>query len=353
MPRVLPVKYIELRRAQLAATGASTMRYFLTVVSLVVLSRLATAGEPVPQSSNVDSTIARGLAFLAKDALAWKTEHHCASCHHAALVVWSMREAKQRGIAVDEQVLNEMTQWIANSGDGKTGVPRPEGIPKALNEKAVSYALGLESNPAPDAASVEGLKRLLATVQEDQLENGSWASWPETRPPMFGNSDERATIFATLALLPAADGGDETAKAARDKGIDWLIHTKADDDPQAVAMRLVLWRRLGRPVEECEPLVQRIRSRQNDDGGWSQTKEMTSDGWATGQALYALAHAGPGANDSAIQRGQQFLVKSQREDGAWPMSSRPTKPGGAGSTSLIPITGAGSAWAVIGLARSR
>ena len=31
------------------------------------------------------------------------------------------------------------------------------------------------------------------------------------------------------------------------------------------------------------------------------------------------------------------------------MRSRPTKPGGDGSTSLIPITGAGSSWAILGL----
>ena len=34
------------------------------------------------------------------------------------------------------------------------------------------------------------------------------------------------------------------------------------------------------------------------------------------------------------------------------MTSRPTKPGGEGSTSLIPITGAGSAWGVLGLVRN-
>jgi hypothetical protein len=46
-------------------------------------------------------------------------------------------------------------------------------------------------------------------------------------------------------------------------------------------------------------------------------------------------------------------MKTQRDDGSWPMTSRPVKPGGDGSNSLIPITGAGSAWAVLGLARSR
>lgn len=117
-------------------------------------------------------------------------------------------------------------------------------------------------------------------------------------------------------------------------------------------MRLVLWTRLGRPAAEWEPLVRRIEERQKPDGGWSQTIEMASDAWATGQALYALALAGSTADDPVITRAQAFLVKTQRDDGSWPMTSRPIKPGGDGSKSLVPITGAGSAWAVLGLVGS-
>jgi hypothetical protein len=322
---------------------------FAAVALLMFALTLDTHGEP----PDADAAIERGLAFLAKDALAWKDEHGCASCHHAGLVVWSMREAKQRGHAVDEPVLVEMTNWIAASGDGKTGVPRPPGIPKALNTKPVLFALALEADPQPDAVARDGLALLLKTVKEDQTENGSWASWPDTRPPIFGNSDESMTALAILALLPAATAGDEAAQAARDKSVHWLTETKTDDDPQSIAMRLVLWRRLDRPKEEWAPLVQRIRDRQNADGGWSQAADMASDAWATGQALYALAHADVPPDDPAVAQACAFLIKTQRDDGSWPMTSRPIKPGGTGSTSLIPITGGGSAWAVLGLVRSR
>ncbi len=175
------------------------------------------------------------------------------------------------------------------------------------------------------------MKLLLKTVKSEQTENGSWSAWPETRPPIFGNSDESMTALATLAMMPAAATGDDSAKAARDKGIRWLAETKTDDDPQSIAMRLVLWRRLGRPTEEWEPLVQRIKERQNADGGWSQSKDMASDAWATGQALYALAHAGIKPDEPVIARAQAFLIKTQRADGSWPMTSRPVKPGGDGS----------------------
>jgi hypothetical protein len=328
------------------------MRSVVTIVAVIDMGT-ASAQEPRPKPADVNATIDRGLAFLAKDALAWKKEHHCASCHHASLVVWATREAKLRGHAVDEPVLAELAKWVAESGDGKFGLARPPSAPKAASPKAVYFALALGADPKPDVVSQRGLKLLLKTVATEQTENGSWSTWPETRPPILGSSDESLTVLATLAVLPAAASGDDAAKAVCDQAIRWLAETKTDDDPQSIALRLVLWNRLGRPAEEGQPLVRRIKERQNADGGWSQTKDMASDAWATGQALYALAHAGVTSDEPAIRRAHAFLIRTQRADGSWPMTSRPVKPGGEGSKSLIPITGAGSAWAVLGLVRSR
>jgi hypothetical protein len=325
----------------------------LMIGSLVLLLPVSvSAQDAVPKQTEVDVTIDRGLGFLVKDALAWKDEHNCASCHHASLVVCAMREARQFGRAVDEPVLAELTQWLAQSGNGKFGLERPASAPNAASPKAMYFALALGTDPQRDAEAQEGMNLLLTTVKAEQTENGSWSTWPGTRPPIFGSSDESLTALATLSLLPAAAAGDVESKAALDKAVKWLTETKTDDDPQSIALRLVLWIRLGRPAEEWEPLVRRIKERQNADGGWSQTPEMASDGWASGQALYALSHAGIKSNQAAILRGQAFLVKTQRADGSWPMTSRPTAPGGQGSTSLIPITGGGSAWAVLGLVRS-
>jgi hypothetical protein len=333
------------------------MRSLAALLSLLMASSTVFGAAPVSPATGVTKdgisrAIERGLVFLKQDALAWKKKYNCASCHHASLVIWSMHEVQRRGMAVDRPFLAEMTKWVAQSGDGKTGVPRPAGIPKALNSKAVQFTLGLGADPAPNDVSQAGMKLMLKTVEGDQLENGSWAAWPETRPPFFGGSNDSMTALATLAVLPAATAGDAAAKTTLDKAVGWVTKTKTDDDPQSVALRLVLWRRLGRPTEECQPLVDRIKGRQNADGGWSQAPDMTSDAWATGQALYALAHAGLGPGEPAIARGHAFLTRTQRDDGSWPMTSRPIKPGGAGSTSLVPITGAGTAWAVIGLARS-
>lgn len=39
------------------------------------------------------------------------------------------------------------------------------------------------------------------------------------------------------------------------------------------------------PAAALDPKVASLRAEQNADGGWSQTSEMGSDAYATGQAL--------------------------------------------------------------------
>lgn len=107
----------------------------ITAIIVVILPGAVLAQDPRP--SDVDATINRGLGFLAKDAMAWKSEHKCVSYHHAALVVWAMREATQRGRAVDAAVLADLTKWVAESGDGKFGLARPESAPNAASPKSV------------------------------------------------------------------------------------------------------------------------------------------------------------------------------------------------------------------------
>src|SRR4029079_6618431 len=108
------------------------------------------AADDRPDPAKLSATIDKGLEFLVKDALAWKEKHNCASCHHAALVVWSLREAKLRGHAVDEPVLAEMTQWISEAGERRFELRRRKEVPRALNTKPLYYTLALQTDPRPD-----------------------------------------------------------------------------------------------------------------------------------------------------------------------------------------------------------
>ena len=47
-----------------------------------------------------------------------------------------------------------------------------------------------------------------------------------------------------------------------------------------------------------------------------------SDAYATGLAIYALRQGGISANDSAVQKGVNFLLRTQDEDGSWYVNKR-------------------------------
>jgi hypothetical protein len=68
---------------------------------------------------------------------------------------------------------------------------------------------------------------------------------------------------------------------------------------------------------------QALAALQKPDGGWSQIRPIPSDAYATGQALVALNEGRAVATGSpSYQRGIQFLLNSQLEDGSWHVVSR-------------------------------
>jgi squalene-hopene/tetraprenyl-beta-curcumene cyclase len=226
---------------------------------------------------------------------------------------------------------------------------RKETKEKFVNQSPLIVALGVEADDTKETAVSDGLKKMLATLLPDQREDGSWRL-EDGRPPLVA-SPEVMTTLAVLALTDTKAGVlGKDGRLAVMKAVKWLEETKAtDDEVQAIALRLLLRHRLGKSRDELQPISKQLLGRQNPDGGWSQATGMTSDAYATGQALYALGKSGIEANAPAMRKALAFLMKTQKEDGSWPMTSRPTKAGEAGAKNVVPITHAGSAWGVLGL----
>jgi N-acyl-D-amino-acid deacylase len=94
---------------------------------------------------------------------------------------------------------------------------------------------------------------------------------------------------------------------------------------------------------------------QREDGGWAQLPTLSSDAYATGEALCSLYVVGALSDrDEVFHRGIQYLLKSQREDGSWQVSTR-SKPIQTYFESGFPhgksqfISIAGSSWATMAL----
>ena len=93
---------------------------------------------------------------------------------------------------------------------------------------------------------------------------------------------------------------------------------------------------------------------QHSDGGWSQTPNLESDAYATGQVLYTMHELGVPSNDPAYRSGVAYLLGTQREDGSWFVRSRAPKfqpyfQSGFRYDHDQWISAAGTAWAAMGL----
>jgi hypothetical protein len=78
----------------------------------------------------------------------------------------------------------------------------------------------------------------------------------------------------------------------------------------------------GKDKEATQKAVRELLAAQRPDGGWSDLPSMASGAYATGQSLVALQAAGVPVTDAAYQKGVQFLLKTQLEDGSWYVKTR-------------------------------
>jgi hypothetical protein len=341
-------------------------RVAMTALSLLVLGvrpthadgpeRQASPGaNPAPQQAR--KAVERGLAFLENDAAKWRKQKKCASCHHGTMTVWALSEAKSQGYAVASETLADVAKWTK---ERLADIDKPRDTRPGwsmVNTPAVYLAVMAQAVPTQEAISADELKRIAGHLLRHQETDGSWA-WSlapaQSRPPPVFESDEVVTLMAHLALGPHVPADPKEKSAARDcreKAAAWLSKSKPGASTQATALRLFGAVREGKPPKQLRAGIDRLLSRQNDDGGWGQDKGLASDAYATGQALYFLSLAGVKNDRTEIQRAVSFLVATQRKDGSWPMTSR-AHPGAKPFTNPVPITYFGSAWATLGLMRS-
>lgn len=315
------------------------------VLSVLVAAASATAADAPAKQPDEPAAIRKGLAYVEAKSLAWLRQRKCASCHHVPLMVWAQRDARQRGFKIDEQGLQEASDFMLAADNRANIVPNPKEKDREGNGFSLMAAVTIfafrDGGPAPEPAAAKIMKNATDHLLAKQKADGSWMRF-EGRPPIF-EREEAATLLAAHAVgapKPAVKPSPQLAKARQ-----WLAANSKGESQQALSLRILV-------DHDRKASVEQLLKRQNADGGWSQTKAMASDAYATGQAVYALVARGSiDKSNPAILKARAFLVKSQKEDGFWPMTSRPPNNGKSkgGAGNLEPITVAGSAWAVLGL----
>src|SRR5262249_19489989 len=247
-----------------------------------------------------------------------------ATCHHGTMTVWALSEAKAQGYAVGTEAFAEIMQWTKEQ-------MIPRSMPTARDPRPgwklvgmPAIYLGVMSQNLP-VLSRDELQRLAVHLARHREEDGPFRlPLPAIHgaPPIW-ESSETLALWALLAwepLIPADPKEAAAARASREKTVAWLSKAKPTRTAQSTTLRLLLDVRTGKSAEQLQKRIDRLLKLQNADGGWSQTKELASDAYATGQALYALSFAGVKNDRPEIQRAVAFLAGTQASDGSWPMT---------------------------------
>ena len=135
---------------------------------------------------------------------------------------------------------------------------------------------------------------------------------------------------------------------------NWLLATEAVETEDRV-FRFRALPYVDADQEELDAARDGLISLQQTDGGWPQKSNMKSDAYATGSVLTALLRDGSKSTDAVIQRGVDYLLESQLEDGSWHVVTRakPFQPyfetGFPHDTDQF-ISTAATGWATIALA---
>src|SRR5207247_439597 len=127
----------------------SFMRLQVAVLVLAAQVQPPFGGEP-----DARKTIDRGLKFVAEDAVAWKAERKCASCHHIPLAIWTLNEAQRHGYAVDDKALTELTAWAVAKDDPANVNPKQSPRTDVIvNQTPLMLALAFEAGNLKDPAT--------------------------------------------------------------------------------------------------------------------------------------------------------------------------------------------------------
>jgi ankyrin repeat protein len=318
-------------------------------------SRAVPAG-PASRAALVRESAQRSIVALQRTSTAFlengfvRDRAQCVSCHQQALPAVAFGLARERGLRVDEHELGR--QLAATIADHAREAERAREFdePDPGGGTTLGYDLdGLNAlRYAPDELTGVTTRYLLHTQQAE-----GWWSPAVRRPPIEDGVIVRTAWSArALQLYPPAGSEVAIAEALR-RTRTWLARQPTPTHNDRVFQLLGLAWSNEMPAA-MRRFADALVATQRADGGWAQLPGLDCDAWATGSALFALHKAGLAPSHAAYQRGVEFLLRTQFDDGSWFVRSRawPFQPHFDGK---FPhgkdqwISAAGTAWATIAL----
>jgi ankyrin repeat protein len=317
------------------------------------------ARSPVSRSNPllVRSAIHRAVPLLQTTALESKKEfarhssrQDCVSCHQQFLPLAAISSARKYQIEVDRAAEQELVEMISQ-GELKNPEVDWEAVFHPDPAQTKGYALfGMAAADITASPAIDSWVHHLTVIQD---KNGRWHN-NLPRPPIQ-TSDVGPTALAIQALQRYPLPGRQAEFAGRVASArKWLWTVKPrNQEERAYQLLGLAW--AGEPARKLQPLAKALIAQQRKDGGWAQLATLSSDAYATGQALYALrVGAGLSATHPAVERAKCYLLETQLADGSWYVKRRafpfqPTMKSGFPHGRDSWISAAATSWAVMAL----
>lgn len=303
-----------------------TRTVLLVGVAAVGATGRLPADDPRPDAR---AAVRRSLPVFEAGGMAWMQQRGCASCHHVPFLLWTRNEARRRGLPVDADKLAAWTDWtlVSMFAAGKDDAGGLETIAQVLLGR--HDASPWRRKPSKHFQSVDPFEVLWSYLVDKQKPEGSFPSDGQRPFP-----EEMSTGWAVLALAsrgpapvaPRKGLGpdlkamgkslDERIPKSRERAWQWLGTVAPDGRTEALALRLLVADSFG-DADRARAAREELAVRQRPDGGWaSRADGPAGDALATGQVLYAWHSAGA-PREPLVSRARQFLLTTQRADGAW------------------------------------
>jgi Squalene-hopene cyclase N-terminal domain/Prenyltransferase and squalene oxidase repeat len=237
------------------------------------------------------------------------------------MAAMAVRAARRAGLPVDERAAKEQLR-VMSAQAANSQVRILQGMERS-SEVDLGLAQGLRESEYPADAITDSLVTRIATTQRS---DGSWERGPALSRAPSGESDIGRTVQAVRVLqtycFPAA-GVAFQGRIANTRR--WLLEQKPrTTDESAMLLLGLTW--TSADWQKIRRIAEALISQQRPDGGWAGNPNLTSDAFATGEALYALRESGfAAAGSRAHQRGVQYLLTTQYPDGSWYVRSRAVK----------------------------
>jgi ankyrin repeat protein len=325
------IKALLAHGADLAATGPNgetaldvARRHGHTAVVDALVEAGATASAPsiVPlafaPAHSPRAAVLRSLPLLQHADVQFLQKAGCVSCHNNAQAAETIALARARGFTVDEAIAKGQRAKIGDYVDEwRERALQMQGIPGDSDTmSAILNGLAAEGYPADP--STDAIARF---IRRQQMPDGRWRPFAH-RPPIE-DGDVKTTVEAVRALRTYAPPSERReADESIQRAGAWLAQVQPELT-QDRAYRVLGLHDAHAGSRAIVEAGKQLAALQRADGGWSQLPTLDADAYSTGEALVALLESGAmRARDTVVQRGVQFLLRTQRADGSWFVARR-------------------------------